>query len=64
MEYAVGDDSDVGTLLSQGNVKEATQLASAVLSVLSDDADNELKQEEKIKVRASVKFKQLVLTRL
>lgn len=53
MQYAVGDDSDVGTLLDQGNIKEATQLASAVLSVLSTDSDNALKQQEKIKVGKS-----------
>ena len=49
-KLAVGDDSNVGTLLSQGNVKGATQLASAVLSVLSADSNDDFKLKEKIQV--------------
>ena len=49
-KLAVGDDSNVGTLLSQGNIKGATQLASAVLSVLSADSNDDFKLKEKIQV--------------
>lgn len=54
-QYTMGNESEMAKLLkSKDGGKNAMRLANTLLSVMSATSDNELKKEDKIKVRGSL----------